>query len=90
MSSKREKQAPRRVEPRDLVEAMLTPELLERASRELLKEPVVTPFRAAQKLGVKVSTARRLLARLAESGLLKPAGGTRRARLYVPAREVKA
>jgi len=67
-----------------LLETGLTPDLIEKARRELVKEKYVTPFRVAQKYGIKVSTARRLLRILAGEGLLSLVSGTRRARIYVP------
>ncbi|MEM0340669.1 MAG: hypothetical protein QXN05_00645 [Acidilobaceae archaeon] len=88
MSSKRSKQTPY-VDPKDLVEAFVTPEIVEKAMKELPKEVVVTPFKASQKLGVKISTAKRVLKKLKEMGLLKPVGGSRRAKLYVPVQEGK-
>jgi len=67
-----------------LLETGLTPDLIEKARGELVREKYVTPFKVAQRYGIKVSTARRLLRILAGEGLLSLVSGTRRTRIYVP------
>lgn len=66
-----------------LVETGLSQDLIEKARVELVKEKFLTPFRVAQRYGVKISTARRLLRILAEEGLLVLVAGNRRSRVYV-------
>jgi len=66
-----------------LVETGLQRDLIEKARVELVKEKFLTPFRVAQKYGIKISTARRLLKILVEEGLLTLLTGNRRTRVYV-------
>lgn len=67
-----------------MVETGLPSDLIDKARVELAKEKFVTPFRVAQRYGVKVSTARRLLRILVEEGVLTLLSGNRRSRIYVP------
>ncbi|MFN4046328.1 MAG: hypothetical protein ACK4H7_03200 [Acidilobaceae archaeon] len=67
-----------------LVETGLAPDLIEKARREVVKEKYLTPFRVAQKYGIKVSTARRLLKILAGEGVITLHSSGRRAPIYVP------
>jgi small subunit ribosomal protein S25e len=66
-----------------MVETGLPSDLINKARVELVKEKFLTPFRVAQRYGVKISTARRLLRILAEEGLLVLVAGNRRSRVYV-------
>lgn len=67
-----------------VVETGLPRDLIDKAKVELVKEKFVTPFRVAQRYGVKVSAAKRLLRILVDEGVLKPLSGNRRVRIYVP------
>ncbi len=66
-----------------LLETGLSQDLIEKAKVELVKEKFLTPFRVAQKYGIKISAARRLLRILADEGLLTLISGNRRTRVYV-------
>ncbi|MEM0366241.1 MAG: hypothetical protein QXO93_02675 [Acidilobaceae archaeon] len=66
------------------LEVNLLSDIIMKAKSELIKEKYLTPYRVAQKYGVKISTARRLLKILASEGLLRLVGGTRRVPIYVP------
>jgi len=67
-----------------MVETGLSSDLIDKARVELAKEKFVTLFRVAQRYGIKVSTARRLLRILVEEGVLTLLSGNRRSRIYVP------
>ncbi|MCD6358064.1 MAG: 30S ribosomal protein S25e [Thermoprotei archaeon] len=54
-------------------------------SREVVKWPYVTPYQVSSRFGVKISTAKRILKRLEEQGVLKLVDANRRVRIYVPA-----
>ncbi|MCS7107403.1 MAG: hypothetical protein NZ902_04800 [Acidilobaceae archaeon] len=66
------------------LETNLSQEILVKAKAELPKEKYVTPFKVAQKYGIKISTAKRLLKILAGEEVLVRAGGNRRAPIFSP------
>lgn len=52
-------------------------------------QPYLTPYVIAEKFGVRLSIAKRVLRGLAEKGLIKPIEDVTRLQLYAPTREVK-
>ncbi|MCX8195855.1 MAG: hypothetical protein N3F67_02085 [Acidilobaceae archaeon] len=67
-----------------LLETNLSQEIITKAKGELPKEKFLTPYRVAQKYGIKISAAKRLLKILAGEGILERAGGNRRTTIYLP------
>ncbi|WP_440059072.1 30S ribosomal protein S25 [Thermogladius sp. 4427co] len=67
----------------------LNEDLIRKFERELKKmaQPYVTPYIVSQQLGVKVSTAKKLLRIAEEKGLIKIVSHTRRVRVYVPSKQ---
>ncbi len=59
-------------------------ELLKRAEKEFPKESYWTPYKAAQKYGLTLSTARKLLKMLEEKGVLSLYTPNKRSPVYVP------
>ena len=66
----------------------LPEELVERARRDVRREKYLTPFRVHQKYNVSLSTARKLLRRLEEEGVLVKFTANRRSPVYVPREKV--
>ncbi len=62
----------------------LPEELVERARRDVRRERYLTPFKVHQKYNVSLSTARKLLRRLEEEGVLVKFTANRRSPIYVP------
>lgn len=62
----------------------VTEELLDAARRELSRERWITPYKASQKLGIKISLAKRVLRILEEEGLIELKNKNRRSPIYVP------
>ncbi len=62
----------------------LTPRLVERAKRELAREKWLTPHKVAQRYGITVSLARKLLRELEEQGVIVLFSRNRRAPVYLP------
>jgi len=62
----------------------LTPRLIERAKRELVREKWLTPYKVAQRYGITVSLARKLLRELEAQGVLVLFSANRRAPVYLP------
>lgn len=68
------------------VETNLPQEIIQKAKVELPKEKFVTAYRVAQRYGIKISAAKRLLKILSQEGIMKKApGSSRRTLIYVPA-----
>jgi small subunit ribosomal protein S25e len=84
--SKRREKAEKPLPPElALTSPDLTGELLAKVEKEIARaeDPYVTPSTIAQKYGVKVSTAKKILRLLEEKGLVKLVSRTRRTRVYV-------
>lgn len=62
----------------------LTPQFIERAKRELVREKWLTPYKVAQKYGITVSLAKKLLRELEAQGVLVLFSRNRRAPVYLP------
>lgn len=62
----------------------ITGEVLEKAMNELPREKTLTPFKVATKLGVPISSAKRILRLLEAKGLVKLYSPSRRNPIYVP------
>jgi len=70
---------------------VLLPEgLLERARKELARGRYHTPFKVAQRYGVTISVAKKILNILEKEGVLVRYSGTRRTPIYVPKDRVPA
>jgi hypothetical protein len=65
----------------------VTPELVNRAKREVQKMKYVTPYRLSSVLGVKVSVARKLLRELIRLGAVEARAKNRRLIVAVPKQE---
>ncbi|MEM0444473.1 MAG: hypothetical protein QXW60_07290 [Nitrososphaerota archaeon] len=52
-------------------------------------QPYLTPYVIAEKFGVRLSIAKRLLRGLAEKGVIRPIENVARLKLYAPTKEVK-
>ncbi|MMZ63608.1 30S ribosomal protein S25e [compost metagenome] len=64
---------------------VLLPEgLLAKARRELARGRFHTPYRVAQRYGVTISVAKKILNILEKEGILVRYSGTRRSPIYVP------
>ncbi|MEN2999150.1 MAG: hypothetical protein ABDH61_01025 [Acidilobaceae archaeon] len=66
------------------LETNLSQEILTKAKAELPKEKYVTPYKVAQKYGIKVSAAKRLMKILASEEVLARSGGNRRTPIFSP------
>ena len=78
-------------EERYAVQDTLLPEgLLAKARRELARGRYYTPFKVAQRYGVTITVARKILKILEEEGVLVRYSGTRRSPIYVPKDRVPA
>ncbi|BAN91023.1 30S ribosomal protein S25e [Aeropyrum camini] len=66
----------------------VTEKLVAQARREVEREKWVTPHKLAQKMGIKVSIARRVLRILEEEGVLVLFTRNRRSPLYLPKKRV--
>lgn len=89
MAKKGKGAAKGKAQARSLVEqaeydVSLPEELVERAKRDLRREKYLTPFRVHQKYNVSLTTARKLLRRLEEEGLIVKFSSNRRSPVYVP------
>ncbi len=89
MAKKKQKGGPSKGVARGLVEqaeydVSLPEELVERAKRDLKREKYLTPFKVHQKYSVSLSTARKLLRRLEEEGLVVKFTPNRRSPIYIP------
>ncbi len=74
-----------RGEERYVASDSLLPEgLLQKARRELSRGRYHTPYRVAQRYGVTISIAKRILRILEEEGVLVRYSGTRRTPIYLP------
>ncbi len=62
----------------------VTPELINRARREVSKARYMTPFRLSQALSINMSIARKLLKRLVAEGVLRAVAKNRRLIVAVP------
>ena len=62
----------------------LPEELVERAKRDFRREKYLTPFRVHQKYSISLTTARKLLKKLEEEGVLVKFTANRRSPIYVP------
>lgn len=78
-----QEQAARRGGEEELV-VEVTPQLVERAKRELAREKWLTPYKVAQRYGITVSLAKVLLRELEEQGVLVLFSRNRRAPVYLP------
>ncbi len=58
--------------------------LVERARKELVKTKYMTPFKLAQRYGINIGLARKILKMLEDEGILVKYSGTRRSPIYVP------
>ncbi|MCS7145700.1 MAG: hypothetical protein RMJ28_06245 [Nitrososphaerota archaeon] len=52
-------------------------------------QPYLTPYLIADRFGVRLSVAKKILRGLTEKGLIRPLEGVTRLKLYVPTKEVK-
>ncbi len=59
-------------------------ELYERAKREIKGESLITPFSLSQKLGVSISTAKKILRRMHSEGIVTLYSPGKRCPVYVP------
>ncbi|MGC9210360.1 MAG: 30S ribosomal protein S25e [Acidilobus sp.] len=88
-----EKKQPARQQPRPQAKAAgptileVTPDLVNRARREVAKMKYVTPYRLANAFGIKMSVARKLLRELIKQGVLEPRIKNRRLTVATPKRE---
>ena len=62
----------------------LTPQLIERAKKELVREKWLTPYKVATRYGIKVSLAKKLLRELEKEGVIVKFSSNRRSPVYVP------
>ncbi|MCE4613076.1 MAG: hypothetical protein F7C07_04525 [Desulfurococcales archaeon] len=62
----------------------ITSEILDRAFKELPREKSLTPFKVATRLGIPISSAKRVLRLLESKGLVKLYSPNRRNPIYVP------
>lgn len=62
----------------------VTPDLVNRARKEVLKMKYVTPYRLATTFGIKLSVARRLMRELIRLDVLEPRVKNRRVTVAVP------
>jgi small subunit ribosomal protein S25e len=58
--------------------------LYKRISREIRKEPLITPYMLAERYNMTVSLAKKVLRRLEAEGIVKLYSKNRRAPIYVP------
>jgi len=58
--------------------------LVGRARKELVKARYITPFKLAQRYGISIGLAKKILKKLEEEGILIRYSGTRRSPIYVP------
>lgn len=52
-------------------------------------QPYLTPYVLAERFGIRLSVAKRIMRTLAEKGLIRPLEGVTRLKLYAPTKEVK-
>jgi len=64
--------------------AIITDEMIQEATKVIKSMPVVTTFNLAKSMGIKLTTADKLLRVLSEKGLIVYVGRTHRNRIYVP------
>ncbi len=62
----------------------VTPDLVNRARKEVLKMKYVTPYRLANAFGIKLSVARRLMRELIRLDALEPRAKNRRVTIAAP------
>lgn len=62
----------------------ITGEVLERALNELPREKTLTPFKVATRLGIPISSAKRILRLLESKGIIRLYSRSRRNPIYVP------
>jgi small subunit ribosomal protein S25e len=58
--------------------------LVEKAKKDLAKVRYITPFKLSQRYGISYGSAKKILKRLEEEGVLVRYSGTRRSPIYVP------
>ncbi len=71
-------------------DVMLPEDVLERAKRELARGRYHTPYRVAQRYGITISAAKKILEALVREGVLVRYSGTRRTPIYLPKDRVPA
>ncbi len=78
-------QRTRGISEQALLDIAVPEDLYKRAVKEVKGMECVTPYMLSQKLGVSVSTSRKILSRMREEGLVKLYSPGRRSPIYVPA-----
>jgi small subunit ribosomal protein S25e len=62
----------------------ITGEVLEKALKELPREKTLTPFKVSTRLGIPISSAKRILRLLESKGVIRLYSQSRRNPIYVP------
>jgi ribosomal protein S25 len=78
-----QKAKPRSITEQALLDVAVPEDLYKRSSREIKSMEYITPFTLSQKLGVSISTSKKIIRRLSNEGLLILYSPGRRSPVYV-------